>query len=88
MSCPPRRADRRSPIEVLEHFLRGVLEETPRGDVERYLEAILDCDLSAAEVVQRVAPDRTVATFEELKQRLFFDGQTCRREPTKPHKCM
>lgn len=60
---------------VLEHFLRGVLVENGAkgearrgGDVERYLQSILDCDLSASQAVRQITQDRNVATFEEVKQ--------------------
>jgi len=61
---------------VLEHFLRGVLfengakSETSRrgGDVERYLQSILDSDLTASQAVRQITQDRNVATFEEVKQ--------------------
>lgn len=65
---------------VLEHFLRGVLVDgeakaesarhrgTSSGDVERYLQSIIDCESSAAQAVRRIAGERTVVSFEEVKQ--------------------
>jgi len=59
---------------VLEHFLRGVLGDDAKsesrrgGDVERYLQSILDCELTASQAVLQIAGDRPVATFEEVKQ--------------------
>ena len=60
---------------MLEHFLHGVLQEVPKGDVERYLQGMLDTELTAAEAVQRLAPERSVATFEEVKQWVLATAQ-------------
>lgn len=38
------------------------------GDVERYLRSVLGPDLVVSEAMRRIAPNRDVATFEEVKE--------------------
>eukprot|EP00746_Dinoflagellata_sp_MGD_P128828 gnl/MRDRNA2_/MRDRNA2_63116_c0_seq1.p1 gnl/MRDRNA2_/MRDRNA2_63116_c0~~gnl/MRDRNA2_/MRDRNA2_63116_c0_seq1.p1 ORF type:complete len:1006 (+),score=159.72 gnl/MRDRNA2_/MRDRNA2_63116_c0_seq1:90-3107(+) len=61
----------------LEHFLRTACDEagmsnplsaaSSAGDVERYLKSILDPELTASEIVARIAKGHEVVTFEVLK---------------------
>lgn len=60
----------------LEHFLRTACDGHPSpagtggprlGDVERYLRSVLDPEATAGDIIARIAGDRRVISFEELK---------------------